>query len=229
MQPRIAVIGMGGSISTLGRHKLDLYEYGQFAKPLQVEDVLAMFSDVLVGFDVVPVPFRAVDSATADPALWLELNALISRATSPNESGFRAPAARMEKSSSRSALITLASVCNGRAERSRNDQENPNQNRTISAANVQRVLFANGFVHSRTSVTRTAGRPANRLVSARRVSIANFMVNRDCQRCYSSVLRHRERHVKAEAAHLGATLTDRISGVVYKTRFGSVPTHSRPG
>jgi L-asparaginase len=79
MQPRIAIIGMGGSISTLGRHKLDLYEYGQFAKPLQVEDVLAMFSDVLVGFDVVPVPFRAVDSATADPALWLELSALISR------------------------------------------------------------------------------------------------------------------------------------------------------
>ncbi|TMG87094.1 MAG: asparaginase [Betaproteobacteria bacterium] len=79
MQPRIAVIGMGGSISTLGRHKLDLFEYGQFAKPLQVEDVLGMFSDVLVGFDVVPVPFRAIDSATVDLALWLELNGLISR------------------------------------------------------------------------------------------------------------------------------------------------------
>ena len=79
MQPRIAVIGMGGSISTPGRHKLDLYEYGQFAKPLQVADVLAMFSVVLTDFDVVPVPFRAIDSAAADPALWLELNRVISR------------------------------------------------------------------------------------------------------------------------------------------------------
>lgn len=79
MQPRIAVIGMGGSISTPGRHKLDLVEYGQFAKPLPVEQVLAMFTDVVAQFDVVPVPFCAIDSAAADPALWLELNRLISR------------------------------------------------------------------------------------------------------------------------------------------------------
>jgi L-asparaginase len=77
MGTRIAVIGMGGSISTPARHKLDLFEYGQHAKPLQVDDVLAMFADVIGGFDVVPVPFRALDSAAADPALWLELNRAI--------------------------------------------------------------------------------------------------------------------------------------------------------
>ncbi len=87
MQPRIAVIGMGGSISTPGRHKLDLYEYGQFAKPLQVEDVLGMFADVLGEFDVVPVSFRAVDSAAADPTLWLELNRVISRVAAERSIG----------------------------------------------------------------------------------------------------------------------------------------------
>jgi L-asparaginase len=79
MTARIAVIGMGGSISTVGRHPLDLYEYGQHARPLQVGEVLEMFAEVLGGFDIVPVPFRALDSAAADPALWLELNREITR------------------------------------------------------------------------------------------------------------------------------------------------------
>jgi L-asparaginase len=79
MRPRIAVIGMGGSISTPARNELDLYEYGQFSTPLQVEDLLRSFSEVLTDFDVVPVSFRAIDSAAADPALWLELNREVSR------------------------------------------------------------------------------------------------------------------------------------------------------
>ena len=79
MPPRIAVIGMGGSISTPARNPLDLYEYGQFAKPVPVDVLLQSFSHVLTDFDVVPVPFRAIDSAAADPALWLELTREVSR------------------------------------------------------------------------------------------------------------------------------------------------------
>jgi L-asparaginase len=79
MSPRIALIGMGGSISTPGRHRLDLHEYGQYAKPLPIDGVLRIFSDILDGFDIVPVPFHALDSAAAGPALWLELNRTISR------------------------------------------------------------------------------------------------------------------------------------------------------
>ena len=79
MRPRIAVIGMGGSISTPARNALDLYEYGQFSKPLPVEDLLQTLADALADFDVVPVRFRAIDSAAADPALWLDLNREISR------------------------------------------------------------------------------------------------------------------------------------------------------
>lgn len=78
---RIAVIGTGGSISTRGRDALDLYEYGQFSKPEPIEPLLATFADVLAPFDIVPVPFRELDSVTADPAMWLELNRVLSRVT----------------------------------------------------------------------------------------------------------------------------------------------------
>ncbi len=79
MRPRVAVIGMGGTISTPARNPLDLYEYGQFSKPMHVEDFLRTFSEVLTDFDVVPIRFRAIDSVAADPALWLELIREISR------------------------------------------------------------------------------------------------------------------------------------------------------
>ena len=72
--PRVAVIGTGGSIATPARHALDLFEYGQFAKPMPVDQLLATFAPVLRGFEVVAVPYRAIDSASADAALWLELN-----------------------------------------------------------------------------------------------------------------------------------------------------------
>ena len=77
--PRVAVIGTGGSIATPARHELDLFEYGQFAKPMPVGQLLATFAPALKDFDVVPVPFRAIDSASADAALWLELNREIDR------------------------------------------------------------------------------------------------------------------------------------------------------
>jgi L-asparaginase len=77
--PRIAVIGTGGSIATPARHELDLFEYGQFSKPMQVDVLIAKFARVLEGFEVVPVAFRAIDSAAADASLWLELNREIER------------------------------------------------------------------------------------------------------------------------------------------------------
>jgi L-asparaginase len=77
--PRVAVIGTGGSIATPARHLLDLFEYGQFAKPMPVDQLLATLAPALKDFDVVPVPFHAIDSASADAALWLELNREIDR------------------------------------------------------------------------------------------------------------------------------------------------------
>lgn len=82
MSPRIAVIGTGGSIATPARHALDLFEYGQFSAPRPIRALLAMFADVLTGFDIVPIPFQSLDSAAADPTTWLELNRTLSRVAS---------------------------------------------------------------------------------------------------------------------------------------------------
>jgi L-asparaginase len=71
---RIAVIGTGGSIATPARHELDLFEYGQFANPVTIDALLEAFAKVLYGFELVPVPFRAIDSVAADSSWWLALN-----------------------------------------------------------------------------------------------------------------------------------------------------------
>jgi L-asparaginase len=74
MTARIAVIGTGGSISTPARHDLDLYEYGQFSEPLQVDELMARFAPLLAGYSLLPVRFKAVDSVVMDSTLWLELH-----------------------------------------------------------------------------------------------------------------------------------------------------------
>src|SRR5688500_2819036 len=84
---KIAVIGTGGSIATPGRHELDLSEYGQFSKPVQVDELLARFAPALKGFELVPVRFRAIDSAAADPTFWLDLNREVGRAAREGAAG----------------------------------------------------------------------------------------------------------------------------------------------
>src|SRR5262249_44231680 len=75
---KIAVIGTGGSISAIGRHSLDLFEYIDFARILEVDELLKMFPEASSEFDVVPVRFRAIDSKAMTSNDWLELNREIS-------------------------------------------------------------------------------------------------------------------------------------------------------
>ncbi|MBI4183968.1 MAG: asparaginase [Proteobacteria bacterium] len=72
-KPRIAVIGTGGSISIPGRHSLDLFEYGDYGRALEVDELLAMIPEVAELFDVVPVRFRAISSTAIAPTDWLAL------------------------------------------------------------------------------------------------------------------------------------------------------------
>ncbi|MBI4183737.1 MAG: asparaginase [Proteobacteria bacterium] len=77
--PRVAVIGTGGSISTTGRHSLDLAEYSTFGTTLEVDQVLAHFPEVnRLGIEVVPVRFRRILSTSASPQDWLDLNRKLS-------------------------------------------------------------------------------------------------------------------------------------------------------
>ncbi len=74
---RVAVIGTGGSISIVGRHNLDLFEYGDFGQVLEADELLARVPEVATVADVTPVRFRALPSTRVGPADWLELNEVV--------------------------------------------------------------------------------------------------------------------------------------------------------
>lgn len=78
-KPRVAVVGTGGSISIVGRHSLDLAEYGEFGRVLEVDELLARFPEISSRADVSPVRFRTLRSTAVGPRDWLELNELIHR------------------------------------------------------------------------------------------------------------------------------------------------------
>ncbi len=77
--PRIAVIGTGGTISSLGASSLDVLDYPDFGQKLSSEELLDRFPETRLVAEPVPVTFRQVGSTAIGPADWLELRALIHR------------------------------------------------------------------------------------------------------------------------------------------------------
>ncbi|HEX3864161.1 MAG TPA: asparaginase [Stellaceae bacterium] len=77
--PRIAVIGTGGTISSLGASSLDVLDYPDFGQKLTCEALLDKFAETRLVADPVPVTFRQVGSTAIGPADWLELRATIHR------------------------------------------------------------------------------------------------------------------------------------------------------
>src|SRR6266566_5567831 len=77
--PRIAVIGTGGTISSLGASSLDVLDYPEFGQKLTCEALLDRFPETRLVAEPVPVTFRQVGSTAIGPADWLELRALIHR------------------------------------------------------------------------------------------------------------------------------------------------------
>src|SRR5215468_10854836 len=77
--PRIAVIGTGGTISSLGAGSLDVLDYPEFGQKLTSEALLDRFSETRQVAEPVPITFRQVGSTAIGPADWLELRALIHR------------------------------------------------------------------------------------------------------------------------------------------------------
>ena len=72
--PRIAVIGTGGTISSVGRHNLELVEYITLKRKYDVHELLARVPEADRVANVVPVPYAAVSSTSIEPGNWLELN-----------------------------------------------------------------------------------------------------------------------------------------------------------
>src|SRR5438067_9247541 len=77
--PRIAVIGTGGTISSLGDGSLDVLDYPEFGQKLSCEALLDRFPETRLVAEPVPVTFRQVGSTAIGPEDWLELRALIHR------------------------------------------------------------------------------------------------------------------------------------------------------
>lgn len=88
--PRIAVIGTGGTISSVGRHPLDLIEYPDTGIKLTAAEVIERFPTAGEVAELIPVPFRATGSMQIGPDDWLELATLIERSASeqPELDGF---------------------------------------------------------------------------------------------------------------------------------------------
>jgi L-asparaginase len=91
--PRIAVIGTGGTISSLGASSLDVLDYPDFGQKLTCEALLERFPESRLVADPLPVTFRQVGSTDIGPKDWLEIRALIHRlaADEPAIAGFVIP------------------------------------------------------------------------------------------------------------------------------------------
>jgi L-asparaginase len=91
--PRIAVIGTGGTISSLGASSLDVLDYPDFGQKLSCEALLDRFPETRLVADPVPVTFRQVGSTEIGPKEWIDLRSLIHQIGSDNPEvvGFAIP------------------------------------------------------------------------------------------------------------------------------------------
>jgi len=77
--PRVAVIGTGGTISSLGNGSLDVLDYPDFGQKLTSEALLDKFAETRLVAEPVPVTYRQVGSTALGPEDWLELRRIIHR------------------------------------------------------------------------------------------------------------------------------------------------------
>lgn len=74
---RVALIGTGGTISSIGRGPLDLWEYMDAGRKAEPDELLVRFPEAAEAAEIVSVGFRAVSSAAIGPREWLELDAAV--------------------------------------------------------------------------------------------------------------------------------------------------------
>ncbi|MEM7254106.1 MAG: asparaginase [Pseudomonadota bacterium] len=70
---KVAIIGTGGTISSVGQHSLELAEYVNHKTIYTIEELLAKIPEVATVADVEPIPFAAIASTAIGPETWLEL------------------------------------------------------------------------------------------------------------------------------------------------------------
>lgn len=80
--PEVLFVGTGGSISTVGRHSLDLAEYGDYGRIAGPDELLAMYPEMSAYARVTPRDFRSIPSTDISTADWLDLARLVNMAPS---------------------------------------------------------------------------------------------------------------------------------------------------
>jgi len=87
---KIAVIGTGGTISSVAASSLDTLDYPEFGQKLTASELLARIGEAGLVAEPVPVPFRAVGSTAIGPADWIALRDLVhaTAAQAPDIAGF---------------------------------------------------------------------------------------------------------------------------------------------
>ncbi len=75
--PKIAVIGTGGTISGVGRDRLDFYEYGTSGRFMHVEELIAGVPELPRVAEVLPIRYKNIGSGSIGPDDWLALFGII--------------------------------------------------------------------------------------------------------------------------------------------------------
>ncbi|MFT3736429.1 MAG: asparaginase [Rhodocyclaceae bacterium] len=72
--PKVALLGTGGTISSIGRGNMDLTNYGDTGNILHAEEIAAAVPEIFKHAEIVPIRFRNMPAIEITPADWLALN-----------------------------------------------------------------------------------------------------------------------------------------------------------
>ena len=73
MMPKVAFIGTGGTIASIGTGPLDLQNYGATGQVMHADEIVARFPETALVADVLPVRYRNIPSTAIDFADWKAL------------------------------------------------------------------------------------------------------------------------------------------------------------
>lgn len=79
MKPKVAFIGTGGTIASLGKGPLDLQDYGATGQVMHADEIIAHWQEMALVADVLPVRYRNIPSTAIDFTDWKALVLLCER------------------------------------------------------------------------------------------------------------------------------------------------------
>jgi L-asparaginase len=81
-KPKVAFIGTGGTIASLGSGPLDLQDYGAVGNVMHAEEIFARWPEAALVADVLPIRYRNIPSTSIGYSDWKELVLLCDRLVS---------------------------------------------------------------------------------------------------------------------------------------------------